>query len=829
MELTWRRQVNSNAPNMKAAVVTTMKRNKVRIDRSDAVSCEMKLTIQMNKVACTWRGVNPASIQVLCPTCRSLKLSAEKFIVIDHSQPRHEAQASQAPQIDASEAGKFDIGSGSSKCELGTLWAIRMRSGQCPLCRLVLKSLQEQPHTGLLAIGADTDVGEEKEALKTICSASWQIDGRELIRDQSGNVTATRARTRRIRLHWDAGGFQDSYIVLVAPHPWATSGLFLGRHVESARTNPSLVKSWIELCHNSHGTRCKIERGPDFRVMLSESYFGVVDVDDMCLVSLPVESKYIALSYTWGTADIFRTTSENIKVLQVGNGIDKIFSALPRAIQDTIVLVRELGERYLWVDSLCIVQDSRESWDLNARVMDLVYGNAHLTVCAADGDNADVGLVGLSPSERYFTQHIEEYAPGVRLMVSHLAETYIQRSTWNTRAWTFQERLLSKRCLIFTEGRVYFQCRSTAMCEDIIAEQKEAGWSIELVNAPLQLLSDLENRALQVYRESVELYTSRILSYENDILSAFNGIGNMVGKALGSSLLYGLPNSHFDWALLWEPQDSPQPRNRKKFPSWSWCGWIGETIEYKRSMMSGSFTNIHEWLMDHTWIIWYIRDGHGSLRLVWNSSRQSDKYGRSDHRWKGYSAISKDDKSIDPYGRSIKAGGSELPCSSFFRTLPEYPYGVSVRDRNSEPDIKLPDLRFLQFWTWSATLRLKHEDQSSSSNLGRKFKRFGIADYKGDWCGTIVLDQSWSQKLNSSTEQEFIAISEAKAFSEEEYDGWTYYIPTERDQSEWDLYYVLMIEHKGEIAYRVGLGKVFKEAFSNSCAPGKQWKEFILG
>ena len=84
------------------------------------------------------------------------------------------------------------------------------------------------------------------------------------------------------------------------------------------------------------------------------------------------------------------------------------------------------------------------------------------------------------------------------------------------------------------------------------------------------MLSDLDNRALQVYTRSVELYTSMVLRFDYDILSAFNGIGNMVGKALGSTFVYGLPNSHFDWALLWEPQDSPQRRNPTRFPSWSW-------------------------------------------------------------------------------------------------------------------------------------------------------------------------------------------------------------------------------------------------------------------
>jgi hypothetical protein len=113
--------------------------------------------------------------------------------------------------------------------------------------------------------------------------------------------------------------------------------------------------------------------------------------------------------------------------------------------------------------------------------------------------------------------------------------------------------------------------------------------------------------------------------------------------------------------------------------------------------------------------------------------------------------------------------------------------------------------------------------------MGKGTSRYDIADYTGDWCGTIVLDQEWGAKQAPGSKHEFVAISEAKNFTSEENDIWTYYIPKEKEQSEWDLYYVLLVKHKGHIAYRVGLGKVFKEAFSNSCLPGTEWEEFILG
>jgi hypothetical protein len=96
-----------------------------------------------------------------------------------------------------------------------------------------------------------------------------------------------------------------------------------------------------------------------------------------------------------------------------------------------------------------------------------------------------------------------------------------------------------------------------------------------------------------------------------------------------------------------------------------------------------------------------------------------------------------------------------------------------------------------------------------------------------------MLDYVWAVKRDLELEDplEFVAISDAKLFHEDEYNDWANYIPMERNQSTWDLYYVWLIEYRDDIAYRVGLGKVYKEAFKkNSCKPGeRRWKEFILG
>ena len=785
-----------------------------------------------------------------CTTCTSLDLTTEKFLVRDRAISLKETRLFHVPYRHRPGRGNFEVGSSSRSYRLGSLRSIWRKSIFCSFCRLVIHSLTEQPNTKWLNVDAipGTRISRERpDELEAICYASWQIDGRELNRDSSDNVKSTQARTRRIRLHWDRAGFEESYLVLVGGPTLPANDVFLGRRVATGKANKELMLNWIESCHKYHGNRCRVIQDQRFKLMVKQTYFGVIDVQEMRLTKLPPDTSYVALSYTWGNIKSpFKTTLANVRKSQIS--IQDIFSKLPQTIQDAINLVKELQERYLWVDSICIVQDSTKSWELNASAMDLVYGNAHFTICAADGDDAGAGI--LATTKRDFTQHMETYGPGVRLMVSYPAEAYIKKSAWNGRAWTFQERLLSKRCLIFTDSRVFFQCRSTTMREDITAEEK-LGWSIEHSQAPLQMLNYLNARAILLFMKSVEIYTSRQLTRPENILAAFQGIGNVVGKKLGADLIYGLPRSHFDWALLWEPQsaadartieprkegeakritETPTVQGKREFPSWSWCGWKDAVIEYKQSITLGSTINLHEWLAEHTWITWYIRDGYGGLKLVWDKNSMVPKEDESTYnRWAGYGGANQNlGITTDPYGRSTLNKRVKESSPAFVKTIPEYPFGVHISDQDDLTDTHFEDQRFLQFWTWSAYLRLGEHSPSEDSNLGENLKRYGISDYKGDWCGTIVLDSRRDREFLSRAEYQFIAISEAKEFAQDEYEGWMYYISKDREQSEWDLFYVLLIEIKDEIAYRVGLGKVYQEAFENSCREEKQWNEFILG
>lgn len=133
----------------------------------------------------------------------------------------------------------------------------------------------------------------------------------------------------------------------------------------------------------------------------------------------------------------------------------------------------------------------------------------------------------------------------------------------------------------------------------------------------------------------------------------------------------------------------------------------------------------------------------------------------------------------------------------------------------------------LQFFTWSTELHVATRESEArvSSGLSSAICRCDIADKNGDWCGSLALDQAVVNDRDGDLFR-FIAISEAEAFTEEECPLWTYYIPKDRSESRWDLYFVIMLERNVErgLWERAGLGKVFQAAFME-----RSWDEIKLG
>jgi hypothetical protein len=108
---------------------------------------------------------------------------------------------------------------------------------------------------------------------------------------------------------------------------------------------------------------------------------------------------------------------------------------LPAAIVDAIALVADIGERYLWVDSLCIVQDDGDHKQAAINQMNLIYQNALLTIIAAEGTDANAGLPGVGGRPCSQQQQRALIGPRLKMIVPHSLEA-LDRSKWSSRAWT---------------------------------------------------------------------------------------------------------------------------------------------------------------------------------------------------------------------------------------------------------------------------------------------------------------------------------------------------------------------------------------------------------
>lgn len=253
--------------------------------------------------------------------------------------------------------------------------------------------------------------------------------------------------------------------------------LFHGRNIASARADIKLAKRWLSCCERNHGNLCSatVHDIPSNSKPLNASTL-FIDVREFCLVPAPVDARYIVLSYCWPTKRMFVTIEANVEELKRAGSLKEVFAELPLSVQDAVHCVQELGEQYLWVDALCIVQNSGAHKMDQIFQMNKVYSYAVLTIVAAPSSTspsmpADLcGLLGYRPGTRAARQLIK-VVHNLHLSSPSEAHTNIvEHSRWNNRAWTFQEQALSKRLLYFTDVQMYFACSSGTFCEDTVSE-----------------------------------------------------------------------------------------------------------------------------------------------------------------------------------------------------------------------------------------------------------------------------------------------------------------------------------------------------------------------
>lgn len=406
-------------------------------------------------------------------------------------------------------------------------------------------------------------------------------------------------------------------------------GRRVGQNVDIA-----MLKRWIHICEHEHGELCETVWWRGAGDVLPKSV-RVVDVTRMAVVRAPPSCRFVALSYLWGgTGEEYWTTRANLKQRRAQGGLD--LSVLPGTILDTIQLVRQLGERYLWIDALCIVQDDPKDKTVQIGVMDLIYGSSAFTIFAAGGTSAHDPLPGIRPGTRDPKQQIAKIQ-GFHLAVPLiLPREAVASSVWDTRGWTYQELLLSRRRIFLTPHHVHFECTEDIWSEDVIAERINHPWA----SHPLKLGGAggftflrapphwMRPTYIEHYMNMVGKYTQRKLTMESDIVNAVTALVNAMAKGFklaggnpGQAFRFGMPLMDLELALVWQPTANascvrrvPGNRNMTPWPSWSWAAWRG-AVQYNEVSLfvDAQYGGVSPWITQSLVEQWHIVDDDGRL------------------------------------------------------------------------------------------------------------------------------------------------------------------------------------------------------------------------
>lgn len=206
--------------------------------------------------------------------------------------------------------------------------------------------------------------------------------------------------------------------------------------VSKSRIDVGRFRRWMSTClHDYDHREC---RSPAFDYLDRSGLrqLRVIDVFNQCLVDAPEDCRYLALSYVWGGVPKLRLTTNNMQTLYQSGSLREHWNRIPKTIRDSIELVKLLGERYLWIDALCLVQNDKDDVEKGLTVMDLIYENATMTIIAACCNHADESLPGVTESSRSVDKRIETIRPGVQLALRIDLEYLMQQSTYSKRAWT---------------------------------------------------------------------------------------------------------------------------------------------------------------------------------------------------------------------------------------------------------------------------------------------------------------------------------------------------------------------------------------------------------
>jgi Heterokaryon incompatibility protein (HET) len=277
-------------------------------------------------------------------------------------------------------------------------------------------------------------------------------------------------------------------------------------------------------------------------------------------------------------------------------------SAMPATFRDAVTITRSLGCQYLWIDSLCIIQNSAEDWAQGAAQMAHIYRNSYITISADAAETCDAGI--FKPRTMNFQPIHLEFNSKRRNLKGHffvreaLADWESSVNGFNSflssRAWCLQENMLSRRTIHFSQQQVFWSCCTKSIAESSVSPIpppiNRYGFDLDWASNKRFLLvspsSSLTPQMLYLrWYVLVKAYVARNLTYASDIFPALSGIASAFQARLqNDTYIAGLWKNDIVRGLLWCTYDPAFTRYAKpaRAPSWSWASVFNADPGFER-------------------------------------------------------------------------------------------------------------------------------------------------------------------------------------------------------------------------------------------------------
>jgi len=276
-------------------------------------------------------------------------------------------------------------------------------------------------------------------------------------------------------------------------------------------------------------------------------------------------------------------------------------SELPKTFQDAVIVTRELGVQYLWIDSLCIIQygDNGEDWRSESCRMETVFSHAYCTIAATAAVDSNAGFL---QRDVKFDHVYVQNASGKQFYISADIDDFdnnVDKALLNTRAWVMQEGVLARRTIHFSANQTYWECGKGVHCENLtilkryelcnnfvgtlltrrsaISSYKDKYFTLD-PNFPSRVLRSGKRRTINCISFLFQEFSKRNLTFPTDRCVAISGLEACIAGALeGHSSRYGVFEQYLHRNLLWLAlnDNSEEIVYDHHVPSWSWMAYSG--------------------------------------------------------------------------------------------------------------------------------------------------------------------------------------------------------------------------------------------------------------